>query len=69
MLYMVQDITAFDNENGAGIVATVHVYLDDDTPLSDIRISVRLPLMKNSTLSDIEVAAIEQAKDKLQKAQ
>ncbi|MEQ4788604.1 hypothetical protein ABN070_18335 [Morganella morganii] len=69
MMYEVHSITAYDNDNGAGTLATVNIYLNEHIYECDMSITVRLPLMKDATLTEIERAAIEQAQDKIRKAQ
>lgn len=62
MKFDVENITAFDNDNGQGILASVFITLDDG-PISDVRVSVTLPLSRSSSLQDIEEQAVQGAKD------
>ncbi|WP_423957846.1 hypothetical protein [Citrobacter freundii] len=60
----VGSITAFDNVNGQGVLATVE-FKDYDIPHEGIRIFVKLPLDKDASLADIETRAIEDARQQL----
>lgn len=62
----VSSITAFDNVNGQGILATVE-FKDYDLRHESIRIFVKIPLDKNASLADIEAQAIDDAKRQLKK--
>ncbi|PWY09686.1 hypothetical protein [Citrobacter koseri] len=60
----VGSITAFDNINGQGVLATVE-FKDYAIPHGGIRIFVKLPLDKDASIADIETRAIEDAKQQL----
>jgi len=60
----VGSITAFDNLNGQGVLATVE-FKDYTIPHEGIRVFVKLPLDKAASLADIESQAIEDAKQQL----
>lgn len=60
----VGSITAFENANGQGILATVE-FKDYDLRHEGIRIFVKIPLDKNASLADIEARAIDDAKRQL----
>ena len=60
----VGSITAFDNANGQGILATVE-FKDYDLRHQGVRVFVKLPLDKNAPLADIEAKAIDEAKRQL----
>lgn len=62
MKFDVENITAFDNDNGKGILASVFIALDDG-PIPDVRVSVTLPLSRNDSLQNIEDQAVQAAKD------
>lgn len=57
-------ITALDNENGQGILATVK-FIDYDTRHEDINVEVVLPLDKDASISVIEQRVLEKAKQQL----
>lgn len=60
----VTDITAFDNVNGKGILASVG-FVDYEDPQQDVVVHLRLPLNKEASLADIEAQAIATAKQRL----
>ncbi|MDU1953524.1 MULTISPECIES: hypothetical protein [Atlantibacter] len=62
----VGSITAFDNANGQGVLATVE-FKDYDLRHEGIRVFVKLPLDKDASLADIEARAIDDAKQQLKK--
>lgn len=62
----VGSITAFDNANGQGVLVTVE-FKDYDLRHEGIRVFVKLPLDRDASLADIEVRAIEDAKQQLKK--
>lgn len=62
----VGSITAFDNVNGQGILATVE-FKDYEMPHEGIRVFVKLPLNKDASIADIESQATEDAKLQLKK--
>lgn len=63
MEHHVEDITAFDNSNGSGILARV-VFNQEDHNQS-VRVNVRLKLDRTLSLSEVEALAIEEARSQL----
>lgn len=63
MDYHIEDITAFDNDNGSGIIARVIFHYD--THLKSVSVNVFLPLDKDASLSVIENRVFEEAKKQL----
>lgn len=57
-------ITAFDNVNGQGVLATVQ-FKDYDVRHEDIRVEICIPLDKDASLAEIEGRALEKAKQQL----
>lgn len=57
-------ITAFDNVNGKGILATVE-FKDYDNRHEEIVVRVIIPHDKGASLSDVEAIALEKAKQQL----
>lgn len=57
-------ITAFDNVNGKGILASVK-FKDYEKTHEDIAVNVILPLDKNASLAEVESRALQEAKKKL----
>ncbi|AYP85351.1 hypothetical protein CGN00_06820 [Salmonella enterica] len=62
----VGSITAFDNMNGQGVLATVE-FKDYDLRHEGIRVFVKLPLDKDASLAEIEARAIDNARQQLKK--
>lgn len=60
----VGSITAFDNANGQGVLASVE-FKDYDLRHEGIRVFVKLPLDKDASLEEIEARAIDNAKQQL----
>ncbi|MEN4767335.1 hypothetical protein [Duffyella gerundensis] len=60
----VGSITAFDNSNGQGVLATVE-FKDYEISHEDIVVQVILPLDKDASLAVIEDRAVEKAKQQL----
>lgn len=63
MEYQIENITSFDNDNGSGILARVTYFYEDHN--KSISVRVRLPLDKDSSLSEIESRALSEAKKQL----
>ncbi|CZY52074.1 TPA: hypothetical protein N5O20_001804 [Enterobacter kobei] len=63
MDYHIEDITAFDNDNGSGIIARVVFHYE--THLKSISVNVHIPLDKNASLAVIESRVFEEAKKQL----
>ena len=63
MNYHIEDITAFDNDNGSGIIARVVFHYE--THLKSISVNVHIPLDKNASLAVIESRVFEEAKKQL----
>ncbi|WP_337262961.1 MULTISPECIES: hypothetical protein [unclassified Serratia (in: enterobacteria)] len=63
----VEDITAFDNMNGKGVLGTVNFTLDEDEPGIDARVFVKIDCDKDLPLREIEGLMINTAKEKLRK--
>ncbi|HDT4264509.1 TPA: hypothetical protein QIT17_004864 [Enterobacter kobei] len=63
MDYHIEDITAFDNDNGSGIIARVVFHYE--THLKSISVNVHIPLDKNASLAVIESHVFEEAKKQL----
>jgi hypothetical protein len=60
----VGSFTAFDNVNGQGVLATVE-FKDYEARHEGIRVFVTLPLDKQASLADLELRAIDDAKEQL----
>lgn len=63
MEHHVEDITAFDNANGAGILAKV-VFNQEDHNQS-VRVNVRLKLDRSLSLAEVEKLAVDEARSQL----
>lgn len=63
MDHHIEDITAFDNDNGSGIIARVVFHYE--THLKSISVNVHIPLDKNASLAVIESRVFEEAKKQL----
>ncbi len=63
MDYHIEDITAFDNDIGSGIIARVVFHYE--THLKSISVNVHIPLDKNASLAVIESRVFEEAKKQL----
>lgn len=63
MDYHIEDITAFDNDNGSGIIARVVFHYE--THLKSISVNAHIPLDKNASLAVIESRVFEEAKKQL----
>ena len=63
MDYHIEDITAFDNDNGSGIIARVVFHYE--THLKSISVNVHIPLDKNASLAVIESRVFKEAKKQL----
>lgn len=64
MEIVVGRITAFDNVNGQGVLATVE-FKDYESRHEDVTVEVILPLDKEASLADTERRAVEKAKQQL----
>ena len=60
----VGNITAFDNENGQGILASVD-FIDYEATHERIIVNVMLPLDKEVTLAEVESRVLEKARQQL----
>ncbi|MDU6089827.1 hypothetical protein [Pantoea vagans] len=60
----VGNITAFDNVNGQGILASVD-FIDYEATHERIVVNVLLPLDKEATLTEVESRVLEKAKQQL----
>ncbi|GAB50209.1 hypothetical protein [Atlantibacter hermannii] len=63
MDYQIEDITAFDNDLGKGIIA--RVTFNYDTHLKSIVVHVEIPLEKEDSLSVVEEKIFTEAKKQL----
>ncbi|MBP1015893.1 hypothetical protein J8628_03095 [Serratia fonticola] len=66
MKIQVEDISAYDSDNGKVVSGRVNFLLDYE-PATDVRVWVTIDYNKNETLQDIEGRIINAAKDKLKK--
>lgn len=63
MEYQIEDITAYDNDGGKGLLASVRYSYDDHCKWVSVR--VHLPLDREKSLADVEDEILEEAKKQL----
>lgn len=68
MIFQVDDITPFENENGKSTVAKVSVYRSEESVLADLVVRVQIPLNWESSLAEVKQQLIEEAKVFLREA-
>ena len=68
MIFQVDDITPFENENGKSTVAKVSVYRSEESVLADLVVRVQIPLNWESSLAEVKQHLIEEAKVFLREA-
>ena len=68
MIFQVDDITPFENENGKSTVAKVSVYRSEESVLADLVVRVQIPLNWESSLAEVKQQLIKEAKVFLREA-
>lgn len=63
MEYQIEDITAYDNDSGKGLLASVFVNYEDHC--KSVKICVHLPLERDKSLVEIEADILSEAKKQL----